>query len=70
MQLSLELKKVQKERGLDQTEKPQKPWRPKCRILSWEMTLMQKKVKQWAFQVQAYFVSQVINMDVDQLKLA
>jgi hypothetical protein len=25
MQLSLELKKVQKERGLDQIEKPQKP---------------------------------------------
>jgi hypothetical protein len=29
----------------------------------------EKKVKQWAFQVETYFESQTINMDVDRCKL-
>ncbi len=29
-----------------------------------------KSVRQWVFQVEAYFESQVINMNIDQLRLA
>jgi hypothetical protein len=29
-----------------------------------------KKVKQWAFQMEAYFESQTINMDVERLSVA
>jgi hypothetical protein len=37
--------------------------------LMWKDTKA-KRVKQWALQMEAYFESQMINMDVDWFKLA
>jgi hypothetical protein len=70
MQLSLESKKAQKERGLGPSGKAMKVMKSQIPDLFKGKDTNAKRVRQWALQVEAYFESQAINMDVDQFRLA
>jgi len=70
MQLSLELKKAQKERGLGPSGEATKAMKTQIPDPFKGKDTNAKRVRQWAPQVEAYFESQVINMDVDQFRLA
>jgi hypothetical protein len=69
IQLSLELKEVQKEKGARSNEKVAKAMKTQTLNPFTRKDTKAKKVKQWALQVEAYFESQAINTNVDRLKL-
>jgi predicted RNA-binding protein with RPS1 domain len=61
-QLSLELREAHKEKGAKPSRKAAKAM--KTQMLNF-FTKKNTRVKQWAFQVEIYFESQMINTDVD-----
>jgi hypothetical protein len=61
-QLFLELRKAHKEKGAKPSRKAAKAM--KTQMLNF-FTKKNTRVKQWAFQVEIYFESQMINTDVD-----
>ncbi len=65
-QLFLELRKAHKEKGAKPSRKAAKAM--KTQMLNF-FTKKNTRVKQWAFQVEIYFESQMINTDVDWFKL-
>jgi hypothetical protein len=66
----LELKKVQKEKGVGPSKEVAKAMKTQTSNPFMGKDTKSKKVRQWAFQVEAYFESQAINTYVDRLKLA
>lgn len=70
MQLSLELQEVHKEKGAGPSKEAAKTMKTQTLDPFPGKDTKAKKVKQWAFQMEAYFESQTINMDVEQLSVA
>ncbi len=65
IQLSLELKEVQKEKGVGPSKEVVKAMKTQTLNPFTGKDTKEKRVRLWALQVEAYFESQVINTDVD-----
>jgi hypothetical protein len=65
IQLSLELKEVQKEKRARPNKEATKAMKTQTPNPFTRKDTKKKKVRQWAFQTEAYFESQAINKDMD-----
>jgi hypothetical protein len=69
IQLSLELKEVQKEKRARPNKEATKAMKTQTPNPFTRKDTKKKKVRQWAFQTEAYFESQAINKDMDWFRL-